>query len=154
MAVTATLVAQTPNHLRYLITSDASGGTATITSTGAATPDLQTDSLGGPIKNLANTFVAGFGTIAAGTNLSVGQAQALWLSDDSTAISSSTNALGAVISKLPTAICVLTPRTGVTPDWEVNCTAPAGSAGAITVNRTAAAVGTAYLDVEVPNAIG
>ena len=155
MSVTATIVAQSGNRLRYLITASSAGGTVTITSTGAATPDLQTDSVGGPIKQASLVRTTGIGSIAPGTMLTQAQARALFLSDNTTSISSATSATGATIQGLiPQLKCQLVPRDGVTPDFDVDANVDGSGNPTITVSRVTAAVGDCYLDVIAPGAIG
>lgn len=81
MPVTTTLVHQAANHLRYLVVGTGAGAVPDITSTGAASPDLITDTLAGPLKNIAKAFTNGYGKLPAGA-LTQAQARALWLSDD------------------------------------------------------------------------
>jgi len=141
MAVTAALVAQFNNYLRYLVTSDASGGTLNIVGAGAATPDLQTDSLAGPIKQIAFAQANGIGTLAAGA-LTQAQARALLLSDATVSVGN---------ADVPRAITRLSPRTGLCV-WLLDANQVVGDpAVAITGS---AAVGTCYVDIIVPGAIG
>lgn len=139
MAVTAALVYYSPNHLRYLLTQDgAAGTTLSITTTGAATPDLRTDSVAGPIKNLALAATNGFAAFAAGA-LTQAQARALWLSDWSTDPGNELNV---------TAKCVITPRSGtVLPGWKADANVSSGNPIISIVAQATA--GTCYLDVEV-----
>lgn len=68
MAVTAVFQKATPYKLVYFINSDVAGGSVTITSSGAATPDLATDVAGinGPIKRLGRAGLDGLGLVPAG----------------------------------------------------------------------------------------
>ena len=67
MAIVATLVYADPNKLRYALEFDGQAGQAlTLTTTGAASPDLLTDTLQGPLKKLAKAFTDGFAGFAAG----------------------------------------------------------------------------------------
>lgn len=146
MAVTAVLVNQRPNRLRYLVTNDgAAGTTLTITTTGAATPDILTDSLAGPVRQIAKAFTQGYGAFPAGA-LTQAQARALWLSNRATSPGST--------ETITTARCVFTPRTGATQvGWSID--ANVDGSGHPTLNITAinsagaSAAGTAYLDVEM-----
>ena len=141
MATTAALVAQFGNHLRYLLTESGAGGTVTIGSSGGVTPDLQTDSLAGPIKAISKAQSTGIGTIAAGA-LTQAQARALWLSDATVSVGN---------LDVPRTLVRLTPRTGATV-WIVDANQ---SGGDPVIQATAsAAAGTAYLDIEAPGSIG
>ncbi len=136
---------QRPNRLRYLVTNDgAAGTTLTITSTGAASPDLLTDTVAGPIKRLAQAFTNGYGAYAAGA-LVQAQARALWLSNR-------TNSPGGVDSVL-TARCEFTARTGaVTVGWSIDANVDGSGHPTLLITATdaagASAAGTAYLDIE------
>lgn len=138
----ATLVAQFNNYLRYLLTGDGTAGPIVIDSAGGVTPDLQTDSLAGPIKQIARAKLDGIGTIAAGTNLTQAQARALWLSDATVSVGN---------TEVARTITRVTPRTGLTT-WLVDANQNAGNP-TITIAVSAVA-GTAYLDIVVPGAIG
>lgn len=142
MAIAITLVAQGKNHLRYLLTSTGAD-TGTITSTGAASPDLLTDSLAGPLKAMAKAFTNGYGLFAAGA-LTQAQSRAIWNNDNTGA-----NVGNARIAK---AQLFITPRTGATGAWI--CDANVDGGGHPTLTCAAAAAATAYLDVVVEGAIG
>lgn len=146
MTTTATLVFAGHNRLRYLISTDGDGADGvTITSTGAATPDLLTDSLAGPLKNLAKAADDGFGLFAAGA-LTQAQARALWLSDWSTSAGNA-NTL--------TARCTITPRTGSdTIYWIVDANVSGGDPILTVTPGAGGTAGTVYLDIEVQNQIG
>ena len=141
MPVTAALVGQFNNHLRYLVTSDASGGTLTIAAAGAATPDLRTDSLAGPIKAIANVQATGLGTVPAGA-ITQAQARAFLLSDDSTPVGN---------SDVPRTVASFTPRSGLTV-WFMDANQSAGNPALVIT--ASAVVGTCYVDLQVPGAIG
>ena len=151
MAVTAALVYAAGNRLRYLLTQDgAAGTTLTITASGAATPDLVTDSVGGQIKQLAQAPTAGYGSFAAGA-LTQAQARALWLSDWGAGAASGPGAVPGPMEK--TAECELTPRSGATASaWLVDVNVSVG-VPILSISAQAGAA-TAYLDVEIQNAIG
>lgn len=152
MAVTATIVFVGHNSLRYLLAQDGAGGTtATITSTGAATPDLKTDSVAGPIKNLANTFENGYGVFAAGAQTQA-KARALWLSDYTGADPSSGDPVGSS-SLVKTAVCQTAPRAGASDDWKIEANVDGGGHPTINITGPAAAA-SCYLDVAIGNAIG
>lgn len=142
MAVTALLVFQRANRLRYRLTQDGNAGTTlTITTTGAASPDLLTDSVAGKIRQIAKAFTNGYGAFAAGA-LTQAKARALWLSDRIASNPGSTEVI-------TTARCEITPRTGATqPDWLVDANVD-GSGHPILSITAQAGAGTAYLDVEL-----
>ena len=143
MALTAVLVKQSANWLRYLITNDGSGAPAVITTTGAASPDLLTDSLAGPIKNLAKAFSQGFGQFAAGA-LTQAQARALWLSDWTGLASDPGN------ENTTTARCRITPRGTVGCNWTVDANVDGSGNPVLNISEDQQAAGTCYLDVEIP----
>lgn len=150
MAISVTLVSAGRNSLRYLLTQDgAAGTTATITATGAATPDLLTDSVAGPIKNLAKVITDGFATFAAGAQTQA-KARALWLSDFSGADPAPGDPAG-VNSPVATARCRITPIT-IAALWGVDADVSAGNPILSIIGGSAAS--SAYLDVELPGAIG
>lgn len=143
MAITAALVFKRPNRLRYLLTQDGTAGTTlTITTTGAPTPDILTDTtvVGGRLRQIAKAFSQGYGAFPAGA-LTQAQARALWLSRRTTSPGST--------ETIMTARCEFTPRSGATaPGWIVD--ANVDGSGHPTLNITAqAGLGTAYLDVEL-----
>lgn len=151
MAVTAQLVSIGHNSLRYLITQDgAAGSTLTITSTGAATPDLLTDSVAGPIKRLAKVIADGFGTFAAGVQTQA-KARALWNSDFSAADPTSGDPSGSQ-ALLPTAVLSMQSQGSqlvATVDANID-----GSGNPILTVTMIATATRAFLDVAVPSAIG
>jgi hypothetical protein len=104
MAATAALVFAGSNRLRYLITGDAMGGAVTIPNDGGATPDLLTDCLPGPLRQIIRARLDGIGVIAAGA-LTQAQARALLLSDSVAANVGNT--------KVPRAICMVTSRVAL-----------------------------------------
>src|ERR1700687_3559919 len=92
MAITISLVEQGSNRLRYLLSSNATSltQTANLTTTGAATPDLLTDSTfagpgPNPIFKIARAFQDGLGILAAGA-FTQAQARAMWMADTSDTI--------------------------------------------------------------------
>lgn len=148
MTMTATLVKQSSNWLRYLLSHDgAAGDSVTITTTGAASPDLLTDSVGaGPIKALAKVITDGFAQFPAGAQ-TLARARALWLSDWSGADPGNENTT--------TARCRLSPRVGVGGNWTVEANLDGSNFPIIQVTETQlVGARSAYLDVEVPQAIG
>ncbi len=142
MAVTIALVFAGKNRLRYLLTG-AGADTGVLTSTGAASPDLLTDSQKGPIKKMAQAFTNGYGTIAAGA-LTQAQSRAIWNNDNTGGSIGNANIQRAQL--------YITARTGATAAWLVDANVDGG--GHPTINVACAAAGTAYLDVVVEGTIG
>jgi hypothetical protein len=143
MAMVAALVEQGHNRLRYLITTDVTGAASvTITTTGAASPDLLTDSLYGPVKQCARAFTNGLGILPAGA-LTQAQSRAIWLGDSSDTV------LGN--SKVPRCIADLTVRGG-TAAWGVDVNVDGSGHPTLTVSANQ--TGSAYLDVLSQGAIG
>jgi len=141
---TAQLVFQGHNLLRYLITGVEGGGTVTIPNNGGPTPDLLTDSIGGPLREIIRARLDGIGTIPAGTPLTQGQARALLLA----------NGLAANVgnAKVPRAKCNMTlvgaiGTTGV--DANVD-----GQGDPVLVANVEVEGQEAYLDIEVIGGIG
>jgi hypothetical protein len=142
MALTATLVEQGNNRLRYLLVCNTTGGTTLdITTTGAATPDLLTDSLNGPIRECAEAFTDGIGILPPGA-LTQAQARAIWLSDNSDTV------LGN--DKVPRTICKLEVRTG-SAAFAVDADVSSGHPELVIIADN---VGSAYLDVFTQGAVG
>lgn len=143
MAMVATLVEQGHNRLRYLVTTDVTGAASVnITDTGAATPDLLTDSVYGPIKTCAKAVANGLGILAAGAKTQA-QARAIWMADNSDTV------LGN--SKVPRCEAVLTIRGG-TAAWSVDANVDGSGNPLLTVSANQ--TGSAYLDVFSAGAIG
>ena len=143
MSLTASLVEQGNNRLRYLLTANTTGGvTVTITTTGGASPDLNTDSLYGPLKVISLAFVNGLGILPAGA-MTQAQSRAMWLADNSNTV------LGNGFP--PRALANLTPRTG-TAAWHVD--ADVDGSGHPVMVAFASDIGTAYLDVFTQGTIG
>lgn len=144
MPTVTTVVDVGHNRIRYLLVSDGGDATATtITSTGAATPDVKTDSLAGPIKTLANAFVNGIGKLPAGA-FTQAQSRAMWMAD------ASDTTLGV---KAPRALPRITRRTG-SPTWIVDANVDGGGHPTIIVTPSAAVACSIYLDIETQGAIG
>lgn len=144
MPTTVTLVDVGHNRVRYLLVSD--GGDAnptTITTTGAATPDLITDSLSGPIKDIANTFANGLGQLAAGAQTQA-KSRALWLADQSDANQGPKVARAEVVGS----------RRSGTPTWTIDANVDGGGHPTIIITPSAAAAGSIYVDVFTQGAIG
>jgi hypothetical protein len=149
MGTTVTLVEASPTHLRYRIDFTGGGGsTFSITSTGAATPDLLTDSSQGPLKKLAKVISDGYGTFAAGAQTQA-KARALWCSDY-------IGAQPAIAGNnlLPTARMKLSPVSGTDSiGWTVDADVSAGNP--VINGQKTTALGTAsviMLDITVPEA--
>ena len=145
MAATAALVFAGNNRLRYLIVGDEMGGTATITSDGSATPDLVTDTLPGPLKQIARAGIDGLGLFAAGA-LTQAQARAILLSDST----------GANVgnNRVPRAVCRYTARTTAAATVPVAVDANVDMAGSPEVQVAIGVDSDGYLDVELANGIG
>jgi len=152
MAVTATLVRATGNRLTYLLAQDgAAGTTLNITATGAASPDLVTDTAGrqGPIRKLAKANTDGYGAIA--TPMTQAKARAVLLSDYSGASPSGSTPANSAAA--PTARCALTARGGdTTAGFAVDANV-SGSNMVIAITAPAAAA-QVYLDVAIPGPAG
>jgi hypothetical protein len=141
-AATFALIFASPNRLLYLVTTDGSGNAGTLTSTGAGSPDLVSDSQTGPLQKCALAFYNGFGNLPAGA-LVQANARAIWLSDLSSAVAAVT---------LPTARVRITPRTGLTA-YSVDANVDGSGHPTIVVTPSGIS-GTAILDILVPGAIG
>jgi hypothetical protein len=151
---TATLVKRSANHLRYLLQSATIDIDSVVISTiGGPTPDILTDSVGtnGVIRALAKAFADGYGQISAGP-MSAAQAASLWLSDGT---------VDPGNELTPTAVCIVTPLTGVSV-WMVAANVDGGGHPLVVVgkaNQNGAlgpfgATDSAYLDIIVTGAIG
>lgn len=145
MSVTAVLVGQANNHLRYLVTDSGEGGTSLdITTTGAASPDLLTDSLQGPVKQCALAFTNGIGILAAGVKTQA-QSRAIWEADNADVV------LGN--GKPPRCVLTTTIRSGAV-QWTVDANVDGGGHPIVTIAHVSVSAGTCYLDVEKQGAIG
>lgn len=142
MAITVTLKYAKANRLRFLI--DASAGNGETSAISGAT--LLAAAQAGPIKNILNVKTQGYGKLAAGANVTQAIARALLLSDDAASV---------VGEKVPTAICRVSQRSG-TGTIIVDADVDGGDAAMPELNVTAVAAGaaSAYLDIEIPGAIG
>lgn len=151
MAVTAALVRATGNRLTYLLTQDGTAGTTlNITATGAASPDLLTDTAGrqGALRKLAKANSDGYGAIA--TPMTQAKARAVLMSDYSGA--SPSGSTPANSGAFPTARCSLTERSGGLADWQIDANV-SGSNMVLAITAPAAAA-QIYLDVAIPGAPG
>ena len=149
MALTIALVFAGKNRLRYLCTSAVTTtDTGSITTTGAATPDIQTDSAGGALEEIAKVITAGYGPYASGTQ-SQAKARAMWAGDRVG------NSQAALQSGPPLAMCWFTRRTG-SHTWVVDIGVTAGNPfiDISAIGDGVVAAGTAYLDIFIPGAIG
>lgn len=145
MTVTAALVSAGHNRLRYLVSDSGEGGTSLdITTTGAASPDLLTDSLQGPVKQCALAFTNGLGVLAAGAKTQA-QSRAIWLADNSDVV------LGN--SKPSRCIARITIRSGAV-QWTADANVDGGGHPIVTIAHGSSSVGTCYLDIEKQGAIG
>lgn len=143
MSIVATLIEQGHNRLRYLLVCNTTGGTTlNITTTGAVTPDLQTDSVQGPIKQCALAVAQGIGILAVGAKTQA-QSRAIWLADNSNVV------LGN--GKPPRCLPRLYPRLGNLGTWTVDADVSAGNPIVVV---TCASTGEAYLDIQSQGAIG
>lgn len=146
MAITAVLEFRGHNRLRYFVNATAGAfETVEIQSVGGLTPDLLTDSLAGPLKQIARVKTQGYGLLPAGGALTAGQARALLLST-----------LNATIigPNKPTAICRFEQRAGAAKAFFVD--AGVGSVDPLTPSLfiTAGAIAAGYLEIEIPGSIG
>jgi hypothetical protein len=142
MTAIPTLVYAGHNNLRYLLTEDGTGGKWLVPNTGGASPDLQTDTLAGPLKAIATAKANGIGIIAPG-GVTGAQAQALLLAKNAASLVGNAN--------ITVAVSLVTPLTGVTK-WLVEATEIAGNP--VLNGGASADIGTAYLDVIAVGAIG
>lgn len=143
MATTVALALARPNLLRYLATSDAMGGAATIANDGGATPDLQTDtaSVAGTVRNMILARLNGYGALPAGA-LNQAQARSIFCGDGAAAGN----------ANVPRGSLNVIPRSG-TAAWIVDANVDGQGDPTIVVTATAA-VGTAYVELSTPGAIG
>lgn len=141
MAITAALVFAGYNRLRYLITATVGGGeNVLITSSGAASPDLQTDALGGTLKQIAKANAQGYGLLAAGSQ-SIVNTRALLLGTNSASIVGANNK----------PICAISRLTGRSTGSQFIVDADPANTYALSVSAIVA--GSCYLDVFVPGTI-
>lgn len=144
MSITATLVNQGKNRLRFLLVCNTTG-----TTTGLLTyiAMLGTYTLGenGPIRRIASSFINGYGNFPAG-NMTQAQSRAMWMNDNTGA------ALGN--ANIPRAQPVITYRSGAA-EWIVDADVDtAGSINHPIITFAANNTGSCYLDVESPGCIG
>lgn len=148
MAITATLVYVGHNRLRYLISSLDGPESVDIPCVGGATPDLLTDSLAGPLKQIARVKAQGYGLIAVGGITTQAQARALWQSDGNLAL---------VGPNMPTAICRLEQQTGAVKSFIVDAIqgpVDLATPGLHIENLGDGTDATCFLEIEIPGSIG
>jgi len=149
MAVTANLVYAGRNRLRYQISQDgAAGTTLNITASGAATPDLVTDSVGGQLKKIARANLDGYGSFAAGASTDAAHNRALFMSDTSGA-----NPDIAGSSQLPLAVVAITPNANTLGGDDLARLDGSTAAAGILIT-TGANARESYLDIFIPGAEG
>lgn len=153
MALTAALVNVTPNELVYLVTNAATLGTsATITASGAATPDLATDCVTNTwgraaCSRLRQVCRAGLDGLGA-------QAAAGWTQAEAQDLLQGNGATQAGSPLMPRAELDLVPLTGVAGGALVEATANV-SGGVPTIDLTAVATaGTCILRVRLRSSPG
>lgn len=159
MAITATVVHSGHNRLRYLLSTLSTGAdTGVITTIGDPTPDILTD-LGtnqGPLMLMAKVVDQGYAQFAAGAQTQA-KARALWLSDRF-AISPATGLADQGLDIIPSALCHLTPVTGLGNAWAVDANIDGGGNPTINIASLAVSDGLVaaqcYLDIYVPDTIG
>ncbi len=139
MTVTAQLVFQGHDSLRYLITGTDLDGSESVTISNA---QLKADTLAGQLWQIARAKDNGIGTIPAGQALTQAQARDILCADSSGASVGNKNA--------PRAKMVVTPRV----DILVSCDADVDGSGKPIIAVTLSASGTAYLDIIDLGAIG
>lgn len=145
MAITAVLVYAGHNRLRYFVNATAGGGESVeIAALGAASPDLLTDALAGPLKQIARVATQGYGQIPAGGLTSGTQVQALYQSHDN---------LTVVGPTLPTAITRFEQRSG-TRGMLVATQRNGGLGDAPSILLTGLQICSGYLEIEIPGSIG
>lgn len=147
MAITATLVYAGHNRLKYLVSSSAGGESLSIEGDGGATPDMLTDSIAGPIKQIFLVRAQGYGKIAAPGLTTQAQARALLMSDNATSLVGTTP---------PTAICRLEQITGAPMSWTIEAVrGPSDqTAPGVTLTNVSAGGASCYFTLEVPAALG
>jgi hypothetical protein len=147
-AANFTLVYSSPNRLLYQVATDGTNTAGTLTTSGAASPDVLTDaqknSGQGPISRCALAYANGFGAIPAGA-LSQTQARAIWLSIDVAQFASAP--LGA-------ARCRIFNQTGAACQWAVDANVDGSGHATIVCTPAGSTAAVALLEIEVPGVIG
>ena len=136
-----TLVEQSHNTLRYLVEFDGSTSIPFITTTGAASPDLLTDALAGPILQCAQAFTNGLGILPPGP-LTQAQARAIWLSDNPGLVYASVNGPRCTVRVLP--------RLNTLATWTLDADVDVGGHPYLLIAANAA--GKAYLEIRMEEA--
>lgn len=147
-AANFTLVYSSPNRLLYQVASDGTNTAGTLTTSGAASPDILTDaqksSAQGPISRCALAYANGFGSIPAGA-LSQTQARAIWLSVDIQQFAS---------APLGSARCRIGSQTGAAASWAVDANVDGSGRPTIVCTPAGSTASVALLEIEVPGVIG
>lgn len=146
MAITAALTFTGHNRLRYVISSTANGESINLEADGGATPDMLTDSLAGPLKQIFLVKAQGYGVIAAGGITTQAQARGLLLSDRA-GLSWGVN--------MRSALTTVTPRTGGN-GWLVDAVrGPSDTATpGLVITNVSGGAASCIVDIELPGAIG
>lgn len=146
MAITVDLVFAGHNRLRYFVSADAIES-FDIPCVGGPSPDLLTDSLAGPLKQIARVKTQGYGKIPVGGITTQAQARALWLSDAN---------LTLVGPNKPTTICRLEQQVGAINGLQVDAIrGPVDLATpGLRVTNLIDGESKGYLEIEVPGSIG
>ena len=137
---TAQLVFQGHNNLRYKITFT-DGGLVTIPSAGGPTPDLQTDAIAGPIREIARAGIDGIGSVPPHALTQAGARDILQADDSGESVGN---------ANVPRARLQLSPRDAA--GFEADVGVDGSGNPSITISSTEA--GTTYLDVEFIGGIG
>lgn len=147
MAITATLVYAGHNRLRYLVSSSAGGESLSIEGDGGPTPDLLTDSIAGPIKQIMLVKGQGYGIIPSTGLTTQAQARALLMSDNATTLVGTTP---------PTAICSIDQITGAPQSWVIEAVrGPSDqTTPGVTLTNVSAGGASCYFTLEVQGVIG
>jgi hypothetical protein len=153
MTIAVSRVWTDKNQIVYLLDSDGSpaSSTASITASGAVTPDLVTDgantasgeAIGPAMRRVVRAGLDGLGLIAAG-GFTQALARSLLTLDDAAA------ALGGVLA--PRARTSLIKRTGATANWLIDANVDGSSRPQIDI-AVATAAGTAYLYVQLNHSL-
>ena len=148
MALTITLTYAGHNRLRYRLEAAEDGESASLECDGGVSPDLLTDSLAGPIKDIAKVKAQGYGQIPVGGITTPGQAIAL--------LQSGLGFASPITFGIkPTLITRIMPRSGG-PNWTViGVRGPSDTATpGLTITNNTGGAAVAYLEIELPGSIG
>jgi len=148
MALVASLVESTPFRLRYLLTADGEVSSPTNpdldasvvipNDVGGATPNLDTDSSAGPLREVVKVRLTGYGPIAAGA-ITQAQARALFLSDDAASAVLTNDLVGRCVAECQG-------RTGRL-SWAVDAEIDGQGDPVLRARCTAGVAGTGYVDL-------